>query len=172
MPFSWGNPLNGRLGNKEIDVDNESETSKFLYDQILGMIEENKPSPLPFVWFALSKANEKLYDMKRREKILMGVNSGKKNATSTNASTLMQTKGMEGLAAIEEQKEEEELKDKGPDIRFPIQKILKENPMAFDEDNLLMQDRTLENNFYRTLEEFHLVLSEKNEQLLNNIYQA
>ena len=52
------------------------------------MTEESKPSPLPYVWFALSKANEKLYDMKRREKILMGAN-GKKNSTSTNASTLM-----------------------------------------------------------------------------------
>jgi hypothetical protein len=52
------------------------------------MIEENRPSPVPYVWFALSKANEKLYDMKRREKILMGANS-KKNSTSTNGSTLM-----------------------------------------------------------------------------------
>jgi hypothetical protein len=66
------------------------------------MTEESKPSPLPYVWFALSKANEKLYDMKRREKILMGAN-GKKNSTSTNASTLMQTaKDMESMAVIEE----------------------------------------------------------------------
>jgi hypothetical protein len=54
------------------------------------MIEDKKPSPVPYVWFALSKANEKLYDMKRREKIMMGVN-GKKNSTSTNASTMMKT---------------------------------------------------------------------------------
>lgn len=135
------------------------------------MIEDNKPSPVPYVWFALSKANEKLYDMKRREKIMMGVN-GKKNSTSTNASTMMKTQGMESMAVIEEQKEEDELKEKGPEIRFPIQKILKENPLAFDEDNLIMQDRNLENAFYRTLEEFHSVLHDKNEELLNNIYQA
>jgi hypothetical protein len=78
MPFSWGNPMNGRLGNIEVDVNKESESSKLLYDQIMGMVEENKPSPLPYIWFSLSKANEKLYDMKRREKILMGAN-GKKN---------------------------------------------------------------------------------------------
>ena len=81
--------MNGRLGNLEVGLENGSEASKFLNDQIMGMIEENKPSPIPYVWFALSKANEKLYDMKRREKILMGANGGKKNPTSTNASTLM-----------------------------------------------------------------------------------
>jgi hypothetical protein len=47
---------------------------------------------------------------------------------------------------------------------------LKENPLAFDEDNLIMQDRNLENSFYRTLEDFHSVLHDKNEELLNNIY--
>jgi len=50
--------MNGRLGNIEIDVDKESDSSKLLYDQIMGMVEENKPSPLPYIWFALSKANE------------------------------------------------------------------------------------------------------------------
>jgi hypothetical protein len=45
----------------------------------------------------------------------------------------------------------QELKEKVSDIRFPIQKILKENPMALDEDNLLLQDRTLENKFNKTL---------------------
>ena len=94
MPFSWGNPINGRLGNIEVDVDKESDTSKLLYDQIMGMVEENKPSPLPYIWFALSKANEKLYDMKRREKILMGAN-GKNNITSTNASTLHKAKSVQ-----------------------------------------------------------------------------
>jgi hypothetical protein len=52
----------------------------------MDMDQENRPSPVPYVWFALSKANEKLYDMKRREKILMGAN-GKKNLALTNAST-------------------------------------------------------------------------------------
>jgi hypothetical protein len=32
MPFSWGNPMNGRLGNSEIDVGGASEASKFLHD--------------------------------------------------------------------------------------------------------------------------------------------
>lgn len=137
----------------------------------MDLSEDNRPSPMPYVWYALSKANEKVYDMKRREKIMMGAN-GKKNSALTNASTQIQTKGMENMAVIEEQKEEEELMEKGSDLRFPIQKILKENPLAFDEDNLITQDRNLENYFYGTLEEFHSVLHDKNEELLNNIYEA
>jgi hypothetical protein len=68
-------------------------------------------------------------EMKRREKILMG--GDKKNALkSTNAYT------NQGLI-IEESKGQDH-REKLPDIKFPIQKILKENPQAFDEDNLIL----------------------------------
>lgn len=52
----------------------------------MDLIEDNRPSPMPYVWYALSKANEKVYDMKRREKIMISAN-GKKNSALTNAST-------------------------------------------------------------------------------------
>jgi hypothetical protein len=32
MPFTWGNPMNGRLGNSVVEVEGGSDASKFLYD--------------------------------------------------------------------------------------------------------------------------------------------